>query len=100
MYKRAVLQFSDTLFTEGNIGLMKAEIALTIDRGYKFSTYATWGIRQAAARGIADQGRTIRLRCPHDPRPSTVCCASPKEFLPHAQSRAHPHGTLPGNVNT
>jgi RNA polymerase primary sigma factor len=54
------LQFLD-LIQEGNVGLMKAVGKFEYRRGYKFSTYATWWIRQAISRGIADQARTIRL---------------------------------------
>jgi RNA polymerase primary sigma factor len=54
------LQFSD-LIQEGNIGLMKAVDKFEWRRGYKFSTYATWWIRQAITRAIADQARTIRI---------------------------------------
>jgi RNA polymerase primary sigma factor len=59
-YRNRGLQFLD-LIQEGNVGLMKAVDKFEYRRGYKFSTYATWWIRQAISRGIADQARTIRL---------------------------------------
>lgn len=59
-YTNRGLQFLD-LIQEGNIGLMKAVDKFEYRRGYKFSTYATWWIRQAITRSIADQGRTIRI---------------------------------------
>src|SRR5205814_2153611 len=59
-YAQRGLQFLD-LIQEGNIGLMKAVDKFEYRRGYKFSTYATWWIRQAITRAIADQSRTIRL---------------------------------------
>ncbi|MGQ0749390.1 MAG: RNA polymerase sigma factor RpoD [Betaproteobacteria bacterium] len=59
-YVNRGLQFLD-LIQEGNIGLMKAVDKFEYRRGYKFSTYATWWIRQAITRAIADQARTIRL---------------------------------------
>ena len=60
-YTNRGLQFLD-LIQEGNIGLMKAVDKFEYRRGYKFSTYATWWIRQAITRSIADQARTIRIR--------------------------------------
>jgi RNA polymerase primary sigma factor len=59
-YSNRGLQFLD-LIQEGNIGLMKAVDKFEYRRGYKFSTYATWWIRQAVTRSIADQARTIRV---------------------------------------
>ncbi len=59
-YTNRGLQFLD-LIQEGNIGLLKAVNKFEYRRGYKFSTYATWWIRQAVTRGISDQARTIRI---------------------------------------
>ena len=59
-YTNRGLQFLD-LIQEGNIGLMKAVDRFQFRRGFRFSTYATWWIRQAVARGVADYGRTVRL---------------------------------------
>jgi len=59
-YTNRGLQFLD-LIQEGNVGLMKAVEKFEYQRGYKFSTYATWWIRQAITRAIADQARTIRI---------------------------------------
>jgi len=59
-YTNRGLQFLD-LIQEGNIGLMKAVDKFEYQRGYKFSTYATWWIRQSITRAIADQARTIRI---------------------------------------
>ena len=59
-YANAGLDYSD-LFQEGCIGLMRAAIRYDYHRGFKFSTFATWWIRQAVTRAIADQGRTVRV---------------------------------------
>ena len=64
-YTNRGLQFLD-LIQEGNIGLMKAVDKFEYRRGYKFATYATWWIRQAVSRSLADQSRTIRVPCAHD----------------------------------
>ena len=60
IYQQRSCSFLD-LIQEGNIGLMKAVDKFEYRRGYKFSTYATWWIRQAITRSIADQARTIRI---------------------------------------
>ena len=59
-YRNRGLSFLD-LIQEGNTGLMRAVDKYEYRRGYKFSTYATWWIRQAITRAIADQARTIRI---------------------------------------
>ncbi|MCA1740601.1 MAG: RNA polymerase sigma factor RpoD/SigA [Actinobacteria bacterium] len=59
-YRGYGLSFAD-LIQEGNMGLVKAVVRFDPDRGYRFSTYATWWIRQAVQRAVSDKGRTIRI---------------------------------------
>src|SRR3954465_15825469 len=99
-YTNRGLQFLD-LIQEGNIGLMKAVDKFEYRRGYKFSTYATWWIRQAITRSIADQARTTRITRPRphhagsragEARRSTSSCAPPAG--PSTRSAAsHPAGS-------
>ena len=101
-YTNRGLQFLD-LIQEGNIGLMKAVDKFEYRRGYKFSTYATWWIRQAITRSIADQARTIRIPV-HMIRSRRIKQAQP--HLPpdaagdgpraNAGRAGHPHGDARG----
>ena len=83
-YTNRGLQFLD-LIQEGNIGLMKAVDKFEYRRGYKFSTYATWWIRQAITRSIADQARTIRIPV-HMIETINKLVRSSRQFL-HEQGR-------------
>ena len=80
-YRNRGLSFLD-IIQEGNTGLMRAVDKYEYRRGYKFSTYATWWIRQAITRAIADHARTIRIPVHMRPRsrrsPARRTCRSPK----------------------
>jgi RNA polymerase primary sigma factor len=87
-YTNRGLQFLD-LIQEGNIGLMKAVDKFEYRRGYKFSTYATWWIRQAITRSIADQARTIRIPV-HMIETINKLVRTGRQFLHEDRPRADP----------
>ena len=89
-YTNRGLQFLD-LIQEGNIGLMKAVDKFEYRRGYKFSTYATWWIRQAITRSIADQARTIRIPV-HMIETINKLVRTSRQFLHETGPRAHARG--------
>ena len=89
-YTNRGLQFLD-LIQEGNIGLMKAVDKFEYRRGYKFSTYATWWIRQAITRSIADQARTIRIPV-HMIETINKLVRTSRQFLQEQRPRADARG--------
>jgi RNA polymerase primary sigma factor len=99
-YRGYGLPFED-LIQEGNVGLMKAVEKFDPDRGFRFSTYATWWIRQAVGRAVADKGRVadalLRLAGPirGDARPGRVAAD-----LPLQPDRLDPHGDAPRHDGT
>ena len=93
-YTNRGLQFLD-LIQEGNIGLMKAVDKFEYRRGYKFSTYATWWIRQAITRAMADQARTIRIPRAHG-RSHQQARPRAAPDAPGPRPRTHPRRTRQG----
>ena len=89
-YTNRGLQFLD-LIQEGNIGLMKAVDKFEYRRGYKFATYATWWIRQAISRSIADQARTIRIPV-HMIEVANKIMRTSRQDAQRDRPRAHPRG--------
>ena len=87
-YRNRGLSFLD-LIQEGNTGLMRAVDKYEYRRGYKFSTYATWWIRQAITRAIADQARTIRL---------TEVAGPVRNISPASGLQAGQHGAAAGRA--
>ncbi|WP_198030885.1 RNA polymerase sigma factor RpoD [Cupriavidus sp. amp6] len=87
-YVNRGMQFLD-LIQEGNIGLMKAVDKFEYRRGWKFSTYATWWVRQAVTRALADQARTIRVPV-HMIEMINKLNRISREFLQHTGQEAHP----------
>ncbi len=95
-YTNRGLSFLD-LIQEGNMGLMKAVEKFEYRRGYKFSTYATWWIRQAITRSIADQARTIRIPV-HMIETINKLMRVQKQLVAGLRPRSHPGGNRRRNA--